>query len=354
MKNFDSRVYSISDFLEWYQNDLLELSPHFQRRSVWSEKGKSYLIDTILRGKPIPKILITQKLTGKRTVRVVVDGQQRLRAILGFIDGDFKVSRAHNKEYANSTFDDLPEEVKNEYLKYELGVDVLFDMSYEDMLDIFARINSYSVSLNKQEKINAKYLGYFKQYAFEFGLKYVSYLVDGGVYTKNRISRMAESEMAGDFFVALLEGVQTNKVVEQFYRNYDDFEGGLKDAAEKFDEIMSFIGAIYHPSQLADTNWSKIPLFYTLFTVVGHNLYGLGNIDNSLRISITANDVGKVRVQLDTISTRFDEISDDMENPAFPGDYKQFINFAQRHTTDTSARVFRTEFVCKQLKKALG
>ena len=43
MKNFDTRVYSISDFMEWYNNDLLELSPDFQRRSVWSEQAKSYL-----------------------------------------------------------------------------------------------------------------------------------------------------------------------------------------------------------------------------------------------------------------------------------------------------------------------
>ena len=55
MKNFDTRVYSISDFLEWHRNGLLELSPDFQRREVWSEKAKSYLIDTILRGNPFQK-----------------------------------------------------------------------------------------------------------------------------------------------------------------------------------------------------------------------------------------------------------------------------------------------------------
>ena len=97
MKKFDTRVYSISDFLEWQNNDLLELSPNFQRRSVWTEKAKPYLIDTIISGKSIPKILISQLLNGLRSIRVVVDGQQRLRAILGFINGDFKISRAHNK-----------------------------------------------------------------------------------------------------------------------------------------------------------------------------------------------------------------------------------------------------------------
>ena len=73
MKNFDTRAYSIADFLEWSQNGLLELSPDFQRRAVWSEKAKSYLMDTILRGRPIPKILISQKLAGSRTVRALRD-----------------------------------------------------------------------------------------------------------------------------------------------------------------------------------------------------------------------------------------------------------------------------------------
>lgn len=65
MKNFDTRVYSVSDFLEWEGNGLLNLSPDFHRRSVWKEKAKSYLVDTLLRGKPIPKIIITQELKGK-------------------------------------------------------------------------------------------------------------------------------------------------------------------------------------------------------------------------------------------------------------------------------------------------
>ena len=162
MKIFDNRTYSISDFVEWNDKDQLDLSPEFQRRSVWSEKAKSYLIDTIIRGKPIPKIIITQKLVGRKNIRIVVDGQQRLNAILNFIDGNFKVSRAHNREYAGYVFDSLPDDIKNDFYKYEIGVDLLYDVPYQDLLDIFARINTYTVKLNKQEALNAKYLGYFK------------------------------------------------------------------------------------------------------------------------------------------------------------------------------------------------
>src|ERR1700681_177757 len=77
MKSFDSRAYSINDFVEWDKQKQLELNPSFQRRQVWSDKAKSYLMDTILRGKPIPKIFIRQKInvTTKKSLREVVDGQ---------------------------------------------------------------------------------------------------------------------------------------------------------------------------------------------------------------------------------------------------------------------------------------
>ena len=53
---FNTRNYSIRDFEEWDSRNELVLQPKFQRRDVWSDKARSYLIDTIVRGKPIPKI----------------------------------------------------------------------------------------------------------------------------------------------------------------------------------------------------------------------------------------------------------------------------------------------------------
>ena len=354
MKNFDTRVYSVADFLEWQNNDLLNISPDFQRRAVWPEKAKSYLIDTIICGKPIPKILITQELKGSRNIRVVVDGQQRLRAILGFINNDFKISRAHNKEFGGYTFEMLPDETKNDFLKYELGIDILFDIAYEDILDIFTRINAYTVSLNTQEKFNAKYLGYFKQNVYRYGYKYVSYYLEAGILTKPSVTRMTEAELTGDLFVALLDGVQTNRVVEQFYKKYEDEPGDIEFIGQKFDTIMSYIGEIYPPEQIRNTNWSRIQLFYTLFTSIGHLLFGLNKLDPKLRIDIDKNSVGKIRVRLDEMSSRYDQVAANPDSPESPIDYKNLIDLSRRRTTDTAARKGRTEFVCKQLILALS
>ena len=353
MKNFDTRTYSIADFVEWDKNGMLELSPDFQRRSVWSDKAKSYLIDTVLRGKPMPKIIITQRLEGAKNIRVVVDGQQRLRAILGYFNGDFKISKAHNKELTKFTFQTLPDGLDKEFLKYELGADLLFDIPYQEILDIFARINSYTVKLEPQEIFNAKYLGYFKQAVYRLGFKYVNYFIEAGVLTKAKVTRMAEAELAADLIVSLIDKVQTNKGIESYYKTYEDEQSNLEEIEKRFDKIMTYVGSIYSAKELNNTNFKRAHLFYTLFTAIGHLLFGLKGIDPKFRKPINERSIGKLRVALDNFSALYDEITENIDEPQYPKNFKDFINASRRGTTDSAARVLRTNFLCKKMIEAL-
>ncbi len=351
MKNFDSRVYSVSDFLEWRDSSLLNLSPDFQRRAVWSVKAKSYLIDTILRAKPIPKIILSQELQRSRNVRVVVDGQQRLRAILEFIDGNFRISRAHNRELARSTFDDLEPEIQQDFLKYELGVDLLFDPAYEELLDIFARINTYTITLKKQERLNAQYVGYFKQSAFRIGFRYVNYWLNGRVLTKAQVTRMAEAELASDLLVALIGGVQSNKAIENFYKRFDDTEANLEEIEERFDEVMSYVGAIYPDQELGNTNWRRPVLFYTLFAALAHLKFNLKNCDPNLRYKLGPDHVGMLRVKLDEISALWEEVGMDFEQESYTKELREFVRNSRRATTDSGARISRIDYLAGRIKE---
>lgn len=354
MKKFDTRTYNVSDFVEWDSREQLELSPDFQRRAVWTQKAKSYLIDTIIKGKPIPKLLITQEIQDRRNVRIVVDGQQRLRAILEFVDSRFPISRAHNKELAGKRFDRLSNDLRTEFMKYEIGVDLLYDIPYKDILDIFARLNTYTVKLNGQELLNAKYVGFFKQLVYELGYRYVDYWLSAQVVTKSQVTRMVESELSSDLLVALVDGVQTNKNIEQFYRQYEEEFDKVDEAEEKFDRIMTYLSAIYPSFELSSTNWSRIHLFYTLFTVVGHGMYGLKGLEKSPRPECTTKNVGKFRVILDDISSRYDIYTEEkIAEETVPKDWADFIQKSRRATTDTGARTGRAAFVCNQLSSLL-
>ena len=48
--------YRIADFVAWDREKRLRLNPEFQRGPVWTPDPRSYLVETILRGFPMPKI----------------------------------------------------------------------------------------------------------------------------------------------------------------------------------------------------------------------------------------------------------------------------------------------------------
>jgi hypothetical protein len=83
--NINKTQYKVSDFISWQRSKSLVLSPSFQRRPVWKKSAKSYLMDTIVRGLPIPIIFLRERQTSLEQLeprREVVDGQQRMRYAL--------------------------------------------------------------------------------------------------------------------------------------------------------------------------------------------------------------------------------------------------------------------------------
>ncbi|MBK7928978.1 MAG: DUF262 domain-containing protein [Bryobacterales bacterium] len=85
--------YRVADFLDWHREHRLEINQDFQRGSVWSPGARTFLIDTILRKLPVPKVYLRTKVDvkTKKSIREIVDGQQRLRAILDFAENKFLV-----------------------------------------------------------------------------------------------------------------------------------------------------------------------------------------------------------------------------------------------------------------------
>ena len=349
MKNFDSRTYSVNDFVEWYNRDQLELSPKFQRRTVWSPQAKSYLIDTMIKSKPIPKIFIrsTTDPNTRITVREVVDGQQRLRSILEFINDGFRVSKVHNKEFGGQLFSELPSEVQRDFLNYELAVDLLIDLEDKDVLDIFARLNAYSVKLNRQELLNAKFFGEFKTLVYNLSYEYTKFWSDNGIFSNNNVMRMQEAALTSDIIASMAEGeLVDSKNMEKVYKKYDESFERYQEISDSFMWIMDYIGTLFKDGNLKESSFSRQPLFFSLFMCIYHMNYGLDCIELP-RIQVTNQNTSKVRAFVGFI----DNI---VENQTENGKYQEFINSISKATTDQRIRTIRTEFLCKSLYQYLA
>lgn len=346
MKNFDSRTYSINDFIEWEERDQLVISPKFQRRSVWSPQAKSYLIDTILRDKPLPKIFIraTTDPRTRKTVREIVDGQQRMRTILSFVKDGFRISKVHSEEFGGMTYSELPDDVQSDFLKYELSVDLLLDLSDRDVLDIFARLNTYSVSLNKQELFNAKYFGYFKQLVYKLSGDYYTFWIDNKIFTDRRIMRMGEAELVTDLLIAMIDGIQSKKTAEKYYQKYDDDFESRALIEERFTATMNLIGNLFN-GVFPNSNLRSTPNFYGLFVALYHMNYGIPRLDAPRR-PIEKSDYSKVVNCFEDIDSIFD--LDDI-----PRDYQEFIRSTKEATTDIPSRTIRCVFIAKKFYDAI-
>jgi Protein of unknown function DUF262 len=346
MKSYDSRTYSINDFVEWDGLKQLVLNPKFQRRSVWTEKAKSYLIDTILRGKPIPKVFIRQQInvTTKQSIREVVDGQQRLRTILSYIKDGFVVSKRHHPQYGGKPFSQLSEDVQAQLLSYEISVDLLINLPDAEVLDIFSRLNAYAVVLNAQEKINAANFGPFKTLADQIGHKYNEYWQRQGILTANEILRMKEITLVADLLIAMIEGIKNNKQIAPFYKRYEkEFDHDTGVLAEKFDAVVAKISELY-PESLGSTEYRKPYLYYSLFTAVYHCLFELPGCGEPQR-ALTGESLQKARNALEAVDSLFN-VDDDDE---LSKEQRQFLQDSDRATTDEAVRKRRTAFILNHI-----
>ena len=151
---WESYSHPISDIRDWDNNNRLELKPDFQRNEVWSRAAQIMLIDTIIKGIPIPKIYIKSVMHNGNTYRVVIDGQQRLTAILKFVKNKLRLSKPYSGEYEGSLFSDLPDEVQNEILRYKIDINEIFNPSEEEIRDLYSRVNKYPGGIFSAENID--------------------------------------------------------------------------------------------------------------------------------------------------------------------------------------------------------
>ncbi len=136
----------------------LILNPDFQRNEVWKSKQKSELVESILMGIPIPLMYLFEDKNGKKQV---VDGRQRITAILDFLEGKTKLTGLKILENLNGLyFKDLDIKLQGIFEDYQLFFYIIQPPTPERVkYDIFDRVNRGGTSLNKQEMRNALYRG---------------------------------------------------------------------------------------------------------------------------------------------------------------------------------------------------
>jgi hypothetical protein len=204
--------YDLETLVKKINRGTIKLDPDYQRRHRWSEETSSRLIESLILNIPIPLIYLSQDIdvdteTSEEESRYsVIDGQQRLTAIVDFFSNKFSlIGLDALKELEGAFYKDLPpflvrrlEERTIKCLRIDSTVDE--QVKY----DIFERLNSGSVKLEAQELRNAVSRGPFnvliKELAKDTNFRILLQINLEEPESNRKVKKMEDTELVLRFF----------------------------------------------------------------------------------------------------------------------------------------------------------
>jgi hypothetical protein len=334
MDRVDYQPIIVQDLINWDKGEELDISPWYQRRGVWTTPQKAYLINTLFEQKPVPTLYFrhTVDLEKDKSLREVVDGQQRIRAILDYIEEKYSAFHpAHGKKVKYSTLNDVQKRALRET---KLSGGFLLGADDSDVIEIFGRLNSVAKTLNAQEKRNAMYSGEFKQFCLKQAASRVHLWRDLEIFTANDIARMREMEFLSDIVLNFIRGLSDFSAdrLNKIYHEYDDAFPDSAKLEKRLDACFSKIAGL--PAEtIKGTIFSRQPVFFSLILAID---------ETNPRINLT-----KLNEAILEIDNRFNS---DLPVSDRPKRDAEFYEACRASTQRISTRKIRHNYISSYLK----
>lgn len=178
----------ISQLVSRIEHGEIELAPDFQRLSgIWNNKRKSRLIESLLLRIPIPVFYVA---ADEKDDWAVVDGIQRMTVINDYVTGKFAMGNLEYLVKLNGLkYHELPRAMQRRITETQLIINVIEPRTPpEVMLNVFVRINTGGVPLNRQEIRHALYPGHVRDFLKKLAQCEEFLKATGGSISKDRMA----------------------------------------------------------------------------------------------------------------------------------------------------------------------
>jgi hypothetical protein len=285
MVRWDSTQMSIGDIRDLTNSYRLELQPDFQRQEVWAVAAKIMLIDSILKNIPMPKFYLLKNVRGEATFRAVIDGQQRLRAILGFMNNEFTLKSPPCEVHLhNKYFQDLEQSDRDKFINYRIDMYEVTDITDAEVRQMYSRVNKYVKALNKQELRRADFPGDFLR--ISENLASLDIFDEFKIFTPANRRRMADVEFVSELLALMIQRTPLDKKeqLDSVYEEYMEWaEPQYNETIQCFNEILGDCQQIFGENQLAtlsSTRFHQKADFYSLFGAIYNLRRNGGDLTN--------------------------------------------------------------------------
>jgi hypothetical protein len=164
---YDTKEYPVEVLVSKFNKDQIFV-PLYQREFVWDNKQKSRFIESVFLGVPIMPMLVS--VAGEEAELEVIDGSQRIRTLVDYVQDKFKLKDLKKLENLNgTTFSQLSTIIKNKFLLRDFRFHVVTDKALPEIrADIFDRVNTSSKKLSYSEVRKGAFQGDFYNFIIEF------------------------------------------------------------------------------------------------------------------------------------------------------------------------------------------
>ena len=217
----------------------------------------------------MPKIFLASSIQETHTYRVVIDGQQRITAILDFLSDDFSLQSPYDGPYFGKTFSELDEDTQDLFLRYRIDFNEAQNATDEETREVYSRVNKYTVPLTKQELRRADFPGDFLTVAEECALN--EYFDEAKIFTLGSRRRYGDVEYVSELLAGMLDGIQDKKTtLDDFYIKYSKWDSQERQETQtRFDTVLREISDIFSGDlSISKSRFRQKADFYTLFLVI--------------------------------------------------------------------------------------
>lgn len=297
-------TWTAKRFINVHRKNRLNLSPGFQRQSVWTDRDKSRFIESMLDGYPVPSIYLYKDSTANGVQYQVLDGKQRLEALLAYVRAKGFKNKKFDFKYQFSELsepDKRPEPTDWNELKrlklqrlvtgYKFQV-IQATGDLEGIHELFVRINSTGKRLTGQERRRARHLkSPLLKEAEKVSRKLKRIFREHRIISEAQASRMKDVELVCELLESIRSGgpINKKKAIDAAIANAKIHEATLAKAGR---QLIAAVKATHHLlPKLMQTRFRNHSDYYSLVLVIWEMMHSDNFVLTDAKARIAAEKV---------------------------------------------------------------
>ncbi|MDO8501590.1 MAG: DUF262 domain-containing protein [Gemmatimonadaceae bacterium] len=339
-----TKTESLSNLITMLEAGTIKVNPRYQRSGdIWPARAKSFLVETVLLGMPIPRVLLHQIADAEPPhTSDIIDGQQRCTILRDFRNGAFSLTAdVDTDNLRGKKYNDLPPRRKGQFNAYVVPLDVYSNATPGDIREVFRRLNYYTAPLNAAEQRHAQFYGELSRFAEEQAETWEDVFRTLRVFTKRQRTRKADQQLLAEVVDAMIYRISTPtaKTLRETYRKHDRQFSSAADFRRRFDAAKAVI------SQWTFLREMVLRKHYHMFAII------LGVMHSQRALAALTPDLGPMFPLYDVaaIERRLTKLDVALRRKETRGRYAGFVRASSEKTNVRPNRLVR----CRSFYTAL-